>query len=318
MSPDRVRVRDCPENRTRAPIVFSSRNGRRDDRVGPVPTMVDGPRSGTRPRSSAPTGTTSVQYDFTQYVAVQSVSVQYDPAQHDHSRRAAPDRPVQDCPTPVRKVQKRGRPPRCPRCSRAQPQERVARPAPRRPDRLHRAVRLGQVLARLRHDLRRGPAALRRVALGLRPAVPRPDGQAGRRLHRGPVPGRLDRPEVDLAEPALDRRHDHRGLRLPAAAVRPDRPPALPRVRAADRPADRRSRSSTGSWSSPEGTRFQVLAPVVRGPQGRVRRPVRRPADQGLQPGPGSTASIDPADRAAACSRSRRSTPSRWSSTGSR
>ena len=36
-----------------------------------------------------------------------------------------------------------------------------------------------------------------------------------------------------------------------------------------------------------EGTRFQVLAPVVRGPQGRVRRPVPPAADQGLLPGPG-------------------------------
>ena len=42
-----------------------------------------------------------------------------------------------------------------------------------RADRHHRALGLGQVVARLRHDLRRGPAALRRVALGLRPAVPR-------------------------------------------------------------------------------------------------------------------------------------------------
>ena len=36
-----------------------------------------------------------------------------------------------------------------------------------------------------------------------------------------------------------------------------------------------------------EGTRFQVLAPVVRGPQGRVRRPVQLAADPGLLPGPG-------------------------------
>ena len=43
--------------------------------------------------------------------------------------------------------------------------------------------RLGQVLARLRHALRRGPAALRRDLLALRAAVPRPHGQAaGRRI----------------------------------------------------------------------------------------------------------------------------------------
>ena len=45
----------------------------------------------------------------------------------------------------------------------------------------------GQVQPRLRHDLRRGPAPLRRVAVGVRAPVPRPDGQARRRLHRGAV-----------------------------------------------------------------------------------------------------------------------------------
>ena len=99
-----------------------------------------------------------------------------------------------------------------PGCPRAQPQGRSPRPAARRDDRLHRAVRLRQVEPRLRHDLRRGPAPLRGVAVRLRPAVPRPDGQARRRLHRGTVAGGVDRPEVDVAQPALDGRHDHRGL----------------------------------------------------------------------------------------------------------
>ena len=39
-----------------------------------------------------------------------------------------------------------------------------------------------------------------------------PDGQARRRLHRGPVAGGVHRPEVHLEEPALHGRHDHRGL----------------------------------------------------------------------------------------------------------
>ena len=58
-----------------------------------------------------------------------------------------------------------------------------ARPAGRH----HRALGLGQVVARLRHDLRRGAAALRRVAVGLRAPVPRADGEARRRLDRGAV-----------------------------------------------------------------------------------------------------------------------------------
>ena len=60
-----------------------------------------------------------------------------------------------------------------PRCARAQPQGRLSRPAPRRPDRVHRPVRVGQVQPGLRHDLRRGPAPLRRVPVRLRAAVPR-------------------------------------------------------------------------------------------------------------------------------------------------
>ena len=40
-----------------------------------------------------------------------------------------------------------------------------------------------------------GPAPLRRVSLRLRPAVPRADGEAGRRPHRRALAGDLDRPE---------------------------------------------------------------------------------------------------------------------------
>ena len=131
----------------------------------------------------------------------------------------------------------------------AQPQGRLARAAARRARGHHGAVRVGQVVARLRHDLRRGPAPLRRVAERLRAPVPRPDGQARRRLDRGPVAGDLDRPEDDVAQPALDGRHGHRDLRLPAPAVGAHRPPALPHLRQADRRASRPSRSSTRSWS---------------------------------------------------------------------
>ena len=52
--------------------------------------------------------------------------------------------------------------------------------------------------------------------------------KARRRLHRGPEPGRLHRPEDHQPQPAFDRRHHHRNLRLPATALRPHRHPALP------------------------------------------------------------------------------------------
>src|SRR3990172_2203410 len=108
---------------------------------------------------------------------------------------------------------------------------------PRRPPPRH-------VPPRLRHHLRRGPAPLRRVPLRLRPPVPRPHGEARRRLHRGPLPRYLHRPEGRLPQPPLHRRYPDRDLRLPPPPVRPRRSPPLPPVRpphpAPDRPADRR------------------------------------------------------------------------------
>ena len=136
-----------------------------------------------------------------------------------------------------------------PRRPRAQPQGRLPRPPARRAGGVHRAVRVRQVVPGVRHDLRRGPAPVRGVAVGVRPAVPRPDGQARRRLHRGSVPGGLDRPEVDHPQPAVDGRHDHRGLRLPAAAVGPGRASRTARSAASRSPGRPRSRSSTGCWS---------------------------------------------------------------------
>ena len=172
----------------------------------------------------------------------------------------------------------------------------------------------GQVVAGVRHDLRRGPAPLRRVAVVVRPPVPRPDGQARRRLHRGPVAGHLHRPEVGLAQPAVDGRHHHRGLRLPAAAVRPHRRAALPRTTARSSPARRPQQIVDRVLELPEGTRFQVLAPVVRGRKGTYDTLLGRPRHAGLRPGPrrrrartsSPTRSTSPATR---------STPSRSSST---
>ena len=66
----------------------------------------------------------------------------------------------------------------------AQPQEHRPHPAAERPDHRHGRQRVGEVLARLRHHLRRRPAALRRVALGIRSAIPRADGETRRGLHR--------------------------------------------------------------------------------------------------------------------------------------
>src|SRR5688572_28062807 len=86
-----------------------------------------------------------------------------------------------------------------PRRARAQSQGYRRRYPARDADGDHRPVGLGQVLARFRHHLCRGPAPLRRVAVGLRPPVPRDDAEARRRPYRGLVPRHLDRAEDDVA-----------------------------------------------------------------------------------------------------------------------
>ncbi len=96
-----------------------------------------------------------------------------------------------------------------------------------------------QVEPRVRHDLRRGPAALRREPQRLRAAVPRDDAEARRRAYRRALAGDLDRAEDHQPQPALDRRHGHRDLRLHAPAVGAGRGAVLARHRPADRGADR-------------------------------------------------------------------------------
>ena len=137
-----------------------------------------------------------------------------------------------------------------------------------RAHRVFGSVGFGKVLARIRHDLRGGPATLRRVAERVCAPVPWPDGQARRRLHRGAVSRGVDRSEVDQPQPAVHGGHHHRGVRLLA--------PAVMRAwvcRIAPCVA-RQSQSQTAQQivdsvlALPEGTRYQVLAPMVRGRKG--------------------------------------------------
>ena len=111
------------------------------------------------------------------------------------------------------------RPDHCPRRSGTQPQKHRRRNPPGQAGGLHRAVRLRQIVACLRHDLCRRAAPLCRIAFGLRAAVPRADGEAGHRPHRRALAGDLDRSEGHQPQSALDRRHRHRDLRLSAPAL---------------------------------------------------------------------------------------------------
>ena len=105
----------------------------------------------------------------------------------------------------------------------------------------HRAERLRQILARLRHHLRRGPAPLRGDALHLRAPVPRSDGAARCGFHRRPQPGHFHRAENHQPQPALHGRHHHRDLRLPARALLLHRRAALPELRQRDLAPDHRA-----------------------------------------------------------------------------
>ena len=120
-------------------------------------------------------------------------------------------------------------------------------------------------------------------------AVPRPDGQARRRLHRGSVAGRVDRPEVGLAQPPVHRGHHHRGLRLPPVALCPGRAPALPGVRPANRPTD----TPADRRPDPRVPRRHPVPGAGAGrprPQRRIRRALPRAVGQGLRASAGRRA----------------------------
>ena len=98
----------------------------------------------------------------------------------------------------------------------------------------YRPVRLGQVVAGVRHPLRRRAAALRRIAFRLRPPVPGTGREAGRRSDRRSFARHLHRAAHHRVESAVDGGDRHRDLRLSPPAVRQYRGAALSVVRARD------------------------------------------------------------------------------------
>ena len=155
--------------------------------------------------------------------------------------------------------------------------------------RVHRAVGQREVVARVRHDLRRGAAPLRRVAVRLRAPVPRPGRPARRRLHRGALARGVDRPEVDEPQPPLDGRHDHRGLGLHAPALGAHRGAALPDLprahREPDGAADRRPADGARGGHPLPGRQ-----PGRAAEEGRVRRTSSRSCRRRATAAPSSTA----------------------------
>ena len=178
----------------------------------------------------------------------------------------------------------------------AQPEERQPHHPPEQADRDDRPFRQRQEFSGLRHHLCRGSAALCGIAVELRPAVPGADGEAGRGLHRGPVPRHIHRPEDHQPQPPLHRGHGDGDPRLPAPDVRPDRRATLSQVRkahpAADRGPDRGPDPGPARAHEADDT-----GPGGAGPQGRIRedagghdqarlrpRPHRRRAVRAVRP----------------------------------
>jgi hypothetical protein len=153
--------------------------------------------------------------------------------------------------------------------ARAQPRQPQPGNPPRQAGGHHRVERFGKVEPGLRHDLCRGAAALRREPLGLRAAVPRSDGQAGCGSHRRAEPRDLHRAEDDAPQPALDRGHGDGDLRLPAPALRAQAPPVhqCGKVILSQTPQD-----IVDDPGLPEGTKVQLLAPLIRQRKGTYQK----------------------------------------------
>ena len=109
----------------------------------------------------------------------------------------------------------------------------------------------------------------------------------------------MDKPDVDsieglspaisidqkttLAQPALDRRHRHRDLRLPAPAVGARRPSATATTAASRSQAQSAEQIIDRVMELDEGTKFMVLAPIVRGRKGEYGEAVRAAARRRLR-----------------------------------
>ena len=131
----------------------------------------------------------------------------------------------------------------------------------------------------------------------------------------GPQPGDLDRPEDDVAQPAVDRRHRHGDLRLPAPALCARRTAALPGLRPADLPGSRSTRSSSRS----SRCRRARASPSTRPSSATARASSATCSRSSATRASRASRSTASSTRSTSRRRSTRSssTRSRWSSTGS-
>jgi excinuclease ABC subunit A len=128
-----------------------------------------------------------------------------------------------------------------------------------------------EVVARLRHHLRRGPAPLRRVAVRLRPPVPWSDGQAGVDYIEGLSPAISIDQKTTSRNPrstvgTVTEIYDYLRL-LFARAGRPHCPQCGKPIaqQTVEQMVDQ-------ILTLPEGTRLSVLAPVIHGKKGEHQK----------------------------------------------
>ena len=155
------------------------------------------------------------------------------------------------------------------RCGRvrAQPQEHHRRAAARQADRLHRPLRLGQVVAW--RSTRSTPRASAATSSRCRPTPASSSARStsrtstSSRASRRPSPSTRSRPAATPARPSA---RSPRSTTTSACSMRGSAP-ALPEARQPGRPPDAQQIVDR-VLLLPEGTQFQVLAPVVRGRKG--------------------------------------------------
>ena len=164
----------------------------------------------------------------------------------------------------------------------AQPEERHDLAAARQARRLHGAERLGKVVARVRHDLRRRPAPLRRVALAptrgsSSSSSPSPTSSASTasrpRSRSSSARSRSRRARPSAPSP-----------RSPTTCACSSRASAFRTARTAASASKRRrcSRSSIASSRLAEGARFSVLAPICRARKGELKLELERLRREGF------------------------------------
>ena len=142
-------------------------------------------------------------------------------------------------------------------------------------------VRKRQIVACVRHYIRRRSAQIRREFIRLRSAVLGTDGQAGRREYRWSFSRNFDRPKDNFVQPAFYGRHGngiYDYLRLLYARIGV---PYCPHCgleitkTTVDQICDR-------VMSLPQGTKLQILAPIVRGRKGEYAKQFEQLKRQGF------------------------------------